>query len=651
MDTRRSGGGGRAAVAGLVLLVLLLLVAGAAFVRWPLPAGLAQRLAAERLGRPVSIEGGWFRLAPRPSAHVDAIVVGPPEGGPAGRFARAEDVDLTLAWGTLFGGRPHVVSLSAARGDVLLHRDRDGRANWRVPQAGGTAGTDAPDGRGPIVDRLELGEFAVRLVDETRAADLRGTVSLSDGSGRVGPSDEAGVRVDARGRLGDRPVRIEVRGGSVLSGAEAVPVAGTARVGDAELRFDGSVAEPSTLGGLDGDLSLRGASLGTVGALVGVLLPATPSFTLDGRLRRDGARWTLAIAEARIGASDLRGELAYRTASGDRPARLDGRLASARMRLADLGRSVGFGAGPGRRGRVLPDVPLDLPRLRGMDADVRVAIERLEVPALAPIREVAARLRLSEGVLALGELEADLAGGRLAGEIRIDGRPTPGALRTRLAARGVALRRWLPELGGAPALDARMNAELELRGRGDTVADVLAGSGGHLRVAIGPGRASGLLVELAGLDVAESLAALGSDDRAVRLDCAVANLGIARGVARPEPLFVDTSDTLVAAQGTIDLSTERLDLTLRASPRDASPLSVRAPIRVRGSFAEPSVGVDRARVAGTVVASVLLGALVTPVAALLPLLDFGEGDTPSPCRERLAQLPREPRSGAKAGAR
>jgi hypothetical protein len=48
------------------------------------------------------------------------------------------------------------------------------------------------------------------------------------------------------------------------------------------------------------------------------------------------------------------------------------------------------------------------------------------------------------------------------------------------------------------------------------------------------------------------------------------------------------------------------------------------------------------RFAGTVIASMLLGAVVTPLAALLPMLDFGEGDVPSPCRERFEARPSTP---------
>jgi len=90
------------------------------------------------------------------------------------------------------------------------------------------------------------------------------------------------------------------------------------------------------------------------------------------------------------------------------------------------------------------------------------------------------------------------------------------------------------------------------------------------------------------------------------------------------PLVVDTEDSLLTVDGTIDRSKETLGLQLRAL------------IQLKGRFADPTVSVDRAGLAGRLIASAALGALLTPLAALPPLLEFGEGDVPSPCRERLA---------------
>ncbi len=630
---------GRRTLAVALVLAAIAVIAAAACTRWPVPGALVQRLAAERLQRTVTIsEDATFCLCPRPTLTAAAIEVGPPPWSDASHFARAADVAVRLGLASLLGGRLHVVDATIGRGDVALERRADGSASWQLPP-----GRDPRDERGdpPRIDRLEVRELAWRFVDPSLRADLSGTLSLVDGADRAAADDPAQrprLALQAGGTLRGLPVDARVEGGGVLPGDTGTPRALKARatVGEGRLRFDGEADALASLQGLRGEYRVSGPALAALGSLFGAVLPRTPAFRIDGRLRRVGERWELAIARATVGGSDLRGDVRFTPARGEASARLDGALESTRMRIVDLGRSVGFGEkGPARSGRVLPDVSLDLPSLRDMDAKVGLRVARLELGAgTAPITDLAVAVRLENAVLALGELEASVAGGRLDGDVRIDATDRPGRVRASLRVRQVELAKWLPKLRGEPPIASRLNAELTVRGRGDSVADVLARADGRARLALGPGEASRLLLEAAGLDVAEALAVLSTRDRSVRLDCGLADVAIERGVMTPQVMFVDTRDTILTAQGTVDLGRERLAMRIRAAPRDFSPLTLRSPIDVGGSFADPAVSVDRTRIAGTVIASVVLGAVVTPIAALLPLLDFGEGDPPSPCTDR-----------------
>lgn len=628
----------RRSLAAALALAVVATIGAAACTRWPVPERLVQRLAAERLHRTVTVsDDATFCLCPGPTLRAEAIEVGPPEWSEASRFARLADVEVRIGLRSLLGGRLHVAHAAIGRGDLVLERRADGRASWQLP---GRARHDAP--REPArIDRLEVRDLAWTFVDPSLRADLAGTLSLVDGAGRPGGDDpDAHPRLALRagGVLRGLPLDARIEGGGVRPGGADGYRALRARatVGEGRLRFDGEARTLASLDGLHGEYRVAGPALAALGSLFGAVLPRTPAFRIDGRLRRVGERWELAIDRATVGGSDLRGNVRFVPARGTASARLDGTLESNRMRVADLGRSVGFGEPtPSRTGRVLPDVSLDLPSLRDMDARVGLRVARLELGAgTAPVTDLAVAVRLENAVLALGELKATVAGGRLEGEASIDATDRPGLTRASLRVSRVALERWLPRLRGAPPIASRLNAELSLRGRGDSVADVLAHADGRARVALGPGEASRLLLEAAGLDVAETLAVLGTRDESVRLDCGLADIAIARGVMTPRVMFVDTRDTLLTAQGTVDLREERLAMRIRAAPRDFSPLTLRSPIDVRGAFAAPAVSIDRTRIAGTVIASVVLGAAIAPIAALLPLLDFGEGDPPSPCTER-----------------
>jgi len=86
---------------------------------------------------------------------------------------------------------------------------------------------------------------------------------------------------------------------------------------------------------------------------------------------------------------------------------------------------------------------------------------------------------------------------------------------------------------------------------------------------------------------------------------------------------LDTTNVLVTGSGKIDLKTEALDLALKGQPKKARLLRLRTPITIHGSLSHPSVGVDPGKVAAQAGGAVALGALLTPVAALLAFVDGG----------------------------
>jgi hypothetical protein len=96
---------------------------------------------------------------------------------------------------------------------------------------------------------------------------------------------------------------------------------------------------------------------------------------------------------------------------------------------------------------------------------------------------------------------------------------------------------------------------------------MLATADGEVAGVMGAGQFSNLLLELAGLDIAESLRSLIGRDRSVRLRCAYADFGVDEGVARTRSLAFDTTDTVILGKGSVSLRDEQLDLVLRPDQR------------------------------------------------------------------------------------
>ena len=126
-----------------------------------------------------------------------------------------------------------------------------------------------------------------------------------------------------------------------------------------------------------------------------------------------------------------------------------------------------------------------------------------------------------------------------------------------------------------------------------------------------------------GIDIAEALGLVVRGDEMLPVSCAAADIAAKDGVLTPRAVLIDTPDSLVSVSGHVSLADETMDLRAVVSPKDFSPVTLRTPVHVSGSFADPQVELEKGPLARKLGASVLLG-LINPLAAIIPLIDPGE---------------------------
>ena len=153
---------------------------------------------------------------------------------------------------------------------------------------------------------------------------------------------------------------------------------------------------------------------------------------------------------------------------------------------------------------------------------------------------------------------------------------------------------------------------------------MLASSNGKVGLVVAGGEISKLMMEKVGLHLWEILELKVSGDKLVKLRCGIADFGVKHGIMHADALIFDTEVTTIVGTGSIDLGQEKLDLTLNQKTKNTSPVALRSPIYVRGSFAKPDVEVDKGRVAARALGAIALG-IANPLLALIPLIDAGPG--------------------------
>jgi len=681
----------------LILLVLLGLV-WSEFAGWPFLRQPLERAIASRSGLPTELKDGFkLRLLRPPQLEVGHLRVGAAPGLDLPHLLDARDVQLRWRWADLWrwrqGERLRIRSLQASTLDAHLIRRAQGLASWQGDNAEKKKDTELP-----VFGQLVVGQGRIVWVDQPLEVDL-----LIQLQGREGTQTEAAAGFDGRieGRYRGLPLKLQVQTGgalALLGDAQSeketpwVPLTVRGTVASSSLEFDGRAAALLGSPRWDGALHVKGPSLAQVGRPLGVTLPQTPPFDLHGHIAQTAGVWALRVDKATVGSSQLEGELRFDQHA--QPRRLTGQLSGPKLALADLGPAVGArSAGlPDATppGRVLPHRHFDLPSLQAMDADVQMDVDTLDFGSaqLAPLRGLKTRIRLDGGVLRLQDLQARVAGGQFKGSTQLDANAEPARWQARLQLSGIDMAGWLRGLrtdksppratpnaarlkserqqarqGGEQETQAYLTGELtgevDVTGVGQSTAEILGSLNGRAQLNIRDGTLSYLATEVMGLDVAQALGVLIQGDRPLPLNCARLDLVARKGVVEPRPVVLDNADSTLWLIGRINLEHESLALRVITQPKDWSPLSLRAPITISGTLAQPQVGIEGGRLVGRVLGALALGALAGPVAALLPLIEQGEGNLEQPCAPRTraptaptqAATPAGPSAGAPAPAR
>ena len=605
----------------------------------------------------------------------------------------ANNAEVTLRyrdlWAAYRGGPLRIQRLHADQLDAQIERLADGRASWQFddPKA-----RDLTRGARPLsLGELQIADGKALFKDAVLEANLDARFSLTERSLGEKPSAPAslprdsppserssigsdvrglGLNLRATGQYRELPLKVELRTSGVLEaagpdGATARhPVALKATIGRARVRFDGVAADAVRLTDLQGRFEVAGPSLAAVGDPLGVTLPTTAPFETRGSLTKRGGVWKADFDEAAIGESRLQGAFTF-----DREPRipvLSGKHAASRLVLADLGPAIGVAPRAGgqsrpaeladdgdreRRGKVMPDRRFDLPSLREMNADVSLDIAHLDLGTshLEPIRPLRGHLGLQGGVLTLSDLDGRTADGRLTGTLQLDGRSGQAVWTADLRLRDIRLERWMQQAkskGGTPYVTGQLDGQVQVSGVGRSTAEILGslegGVGLHLRKAT----VSHMAVEVAGLDVAEALGLWVKGDEALVINCNVADLRVSKGVVRPRVFVVDTKDSTLSVDGYLSLQSETLDLRGAVLPKDFSPLTLRTPILIKGTFSTPVVSIEKGKVVARVAVAAAL-AFVNPVAAVIPFFDPGSSDDAKREAAECASL-RERGNSAKA---
>ena len=592
------------------------------------------KYASRYADRAVAV-GGDFQLYFNPF-HLKFVAQGLTLANPAWAHDKqlftARLIDTEISTLDLVLGRQHVLFLTLEGANAGLEIDKAGRNTWTF--AGNTPF------KVPPIDRANVTGSALHYIDAKNRADVK--LAFGDLAGNVGRAGTEQVNGPLTFKGGGtalaQPFTIRgafttpnstITGGRTGLDLHAVLAATTIDV-------TGTLPKVGVVEGADLRVTVAGHNLQTLFKVGGMIAPATRPYRLAANFTKAKNEYRLTNIGGHFGDSDLHGHLTIET-GGKRP-KLLGDLTSNTLDILDVGPWMGYSPDKldksGGKGAVtmvdghptvLPDAPLALDGLSSIDATVDYHAAQVRTGTV-PIKNLALALDLDERRMFLKPIAFDVIGGRITANIDLNARATPVStdydIRMTAVPIGKLLTSFKVEDNGTTA---NIAGHIALHGLGDTVKKSLGSSKGRIAVVVSKGTLWIRNIELAKLDVQNFVVALlGKDLKKSRdIRCGVAAFTVRDGVAAADPVLFDTGRAIYSMKGQFSFKDETLGLSLRGRSKEFSLFSGQSPIGINGWFAAPKVNPISKELLTRGGASVLLGIVATPVAAILPFVDLG----------------------------
>ncbi|WP_198551390.1 MULTISPECIES: AsmA family protein [unclassified Stenotrophomonas] len=618
------------AVLVFLLAAILLLIA---LWDWNWFKGPVERVVQAKTGRALQIGNLDVDLGRVTTIRADSITFANAEWAKQPKMASADRVEIDVRVWPLLRGSVQLPEIRLTRPDALL------QTAPKADQAGNWDFMGESSGGEPLqLRRLHIDDGRLQFLDERGRTNIQ--VAVRSGEPKQAHAAPP-LLVSGKGSWQGNAFTLNGNTESPLeltNSGHPFRIHLDGRAGATHAVASGTLINPFQFQTFKLQFRLSGQDMEDLYPLLGIALPSTPPYRLDGQLSRDHQVWQYQKFNGTVGDSDLGGDVKVEV-GGERP-RLTANLVSKRLDFDDL---AGFVGAPPKTGgeetanaeqkaeaarlaakpTILPDTPYNLGKLRSMDADVRLRAQRINAPSL-PLDDMDAHLFLDDGLLRLEPLNFGVAGGDIRSTVRMDARRPQIATSLKASVRRVQLGRLFPDAKLAEQASGGIGGEIDLTGNGNSIAAMLGSSDGTVAVGMGKGHVGNLIMELAGLDVAESLKFLFTGDKQIPLRCAFADFGVKDGLMDSRALAVDTTDTLIIGEGTVNLKNEQMDLLLKPRPKDISILALRSPLRISGTFKDPGFRPDFKALGLRGAIALALGSIAPP-AALLATFEPGPG--------------------------
>jgi uncharacterized protein involved in outer membrane biogenesis len=609
-------------------------------------------------GRELTL-GGDFKVhfGLSPSASVEGVTFQNAPWGSRPEMVRVKSLEIQVSLLPLIRGEIEFKRLVLIEPDIWIETDPSGKSNLEFKPAEKPKAEEKKAEGGTALPPLIFEEVRVEKGVLTYRDGKKGktqTLNLDRLAAAI-PGGDKPIDLHLQGSLDSRKFEVKGKTGPIrdfLSPQKPWPVNLTAQLGGATLGAEGSIREPLKGKGLDLAVRAEGPSVRGIGEFAGLSgVPELGAYKVSARIKDPPGKIAISDLKAQIGESDMAGSVEVNL-SGKRPG-IGANLSSSKLDLRPLFPPKDKKASPttpparpaaAGKEKVFPSQPLPLDGLKALDGEVKIqAGQILGLPLT--VQRLNARVLLQDGNLLANPLQMAVSGGSLGGLFNLRTRGKDPTFDCDFKLDQLDVGSLLKDLGTQQVLEGKISAEVDLSGKGRSIAEWMGGLNGKTFVTMGKGRLNNRYLNLIGAGMAESILQLinpfkkGEDFTAV--NCLVNAFDIQNGLAVCRALVLDTQVMSVIGEGNVNLKEERLDLSIHPTPKKGlgteglgkisfSLGELTKSFKLGGTLAKPSLAVDTTQALITAGKAVGGIALFGPAGILGALASPTPGD-PNPC--------------------
>ncbi|HUU51238.1 MAG TPA: AsmA family protein [Nitrospinota bacterium] len=614
--------------------------------------------AKDATGRGLTLGGDInLKISLTPALVVENVSFQNAPWGSRPELARIKRFEVQVALFPLIFGNINVKRFVLIEPDIMIETNKRGRWNFEfeVPKKAKSKETEEkkPADVKTKLPPLSFEEVRIekgRLIFKDGRSGKTYSTMLDNLTAKAKGMDTP-INLNIKGAYNNEPFNVKGKFGSLLALSNPEKdwlLDFTSEIIGASLNVDGTIKNPLEQRGIKLSFKTQVKELASIGNLVGKPLPLKGPFKMSGLIVDTAPKiYKISDIKAVLGNSDLDGSVVINLASL-RP-RLNGVISSQKLDLQSIlegGNKTEKEAKKKatKRKKLFPNNPLPLEALKQADADVKLKVTKLLLPQMA-FNDLNSNIILKDGRLKVKPLKAIIGNGAMDGRFDLQPDGKAAALKSELKVNQLDFGLMLKELKATNVLEGKLDIDVDLNGRGSSIATMMGGLNGKVVVMMNKGRIYNKYISLLGGDISSSiirmLNPLKKKEDFTEINCFVCRFDIKDGIADTTALVFDTKYIGVVGNGKVNLKTEKLDISLKPIPKESieakgvgkfkmSLAELAKPFKLGGTLAEPSLAIDSEQAAIALGKAVGGSALFGPAGIAAALVGKSSGDE-NPC--------------------